>query len=420
MKGTETSLGPFTRGMNNVSSETELPEGALRDALNVDITRHGQIRMRGGYTKLRSLVNGHSMYSNGVKTLLVNNGFLCVLLDDNDTLVPVAPIAGDSVSYATINGIIYWTDGVNAGAVAQDNTNMDAWVPAPSGQPTLAAATGAFQPGTYQVAVTFVDAAGMESGADQAAVIELLDVGGIHLTDIPQSGDAAYVHVYVTAPNGTEPRNHANISMGTTEYTLTAPRMGRALETQFADKMPPGDILCHHYGRLYVASGNTMVYSEALRPGLTRIMDNYMVFPADITIVLSHLSGLYVVADQAYFLPGGDPAKMGRVVAYPFSGVKGTGQIVSASMFGVEAEGGVPYWFSDNGPVLGLTGGVVLPLTEDAVGVPAYASGATMFREIDGIRSMLTSLRGPGHSSKYEASASASFEVRRNGIIVPE
>lgn len=50
-------LGKFPLGKNNIAKETSLPEGSLRDAINVDIDNSGKPRLREGYKLLYSGIN---------------------------------------------------------------------------------------------------------------------------------------------------------------------------------------------------------------------------------------------------------------------------------------------------------------------------------------------------------------------------
>lgn len=416
----EIKVFKFPAGLNNVSGENGAPEGSARKALNVDISKSGDPRRRVGYTKLLDLASAHSLFSNGSITLLVTNSLLTRLWPDSMNTQTVAPVNG-LISYSDIDGVIYYTDGDVLMRVLPDGTHKRAWVPNPPGAPTVGtAAAGSLRPGTYQIAITNISDTGEESGADIGTSITI-DAGGIQLTDIPQSADAAAVRLYMTVANGDILYAQGDIPMGTSSATVGAHHLGRKLETQFAEPMPAGHILCHHYGRLYSAVDDMLVYSEALRPGLTRLMDNYFPpFPERIKIVLHHTTGIFVVADKTYFLSGGNPEQMTISEVSPLSGVEGTGADVSASILGIEAHGTAPTWFSDNGTVVGGPGGVVIPLMESKVAVGEYGSGAALYREENGIRSLVTALQDKGDASKFSTSDSMSMEVRRNGVIVTQ
>lgn len=411
----------FEKGVNNIDSESAIPEGSARKAVNVDIDRDGWPKRRKGYTKKISLSNGHSLFSKGGLNLIVSAGYLNTFNPEDFALTPISS-ASSVMAYAAALDTIYCSDGVTIGRVQPSGVYQSVWVESPAGNPTVQSASlGSLQSGKYMVAITNISADGEESGTDISVPVELSSGGGIMITDIPQNADVAAVRIYITSTGGENFYRQLDLPMGLTTHTITSFKLGKELNTQFASQMPAGQSLCYHYGRLYVGVGGFIYYSEALRPGLTRLTDNY--FPelgGDIKIMLSHTTGLFVVADKTYFLAGTNPEQMTVVMAYPHSGVKGTGVQVPSSILGIEEDpGNSPVWFSDNGLVAGKPGGVVLPLTEKQLAVDSYSSGAAMYREEEGIRSIVTSLQSPIELSKLASSDSVGFEVRRNGITIP-
>ena len=62
-------IGPFPKGMDQVSKETSLPKDrshnitACRSAQNIDFDREGEYGRRDGFTKLFSGVGFHSLFS---------------------------------------------------------------------------------------------------------------------------------------------------------------------------------------------------------------------------------------------------------------------------------------------------------------------------------------------------------------------
>ena len=415
----EAKIFQFPSGVNNIDNELDAPEGTARKALNVDLGRSGDPHLRVGYTKLLDLTNAHSLFSNGNITLFVTDSILTRLWPDSMNTAVVAPVNG-LISYADVQGIIYYADDIDLMRVLPDGTHKKAWVSNPPGAPTVSAVTaGALPPGDYQITITNISDTGEESGADIGIPITV-DGGGIRLTDIPQSDDAASIRIYMTVANGDVFYAQGDIPIGITNATIAAHRLGRKLETQFAEPMPAGHILCHHYGCLYSAVDNKLFYSKPLRQGLTKLIDNYFPpFPERIKIVLAHTTGLFVVSDKTYFLPGGNPEQMTIREVSPLSGVEGTGAEVSASILGLEMPGTVPTWFSDNGTVVGGADGVVIPLMEGKVSVGKYGSGAALYREENGIRSLVTALQNKDDVSGFSASDSLSTEVRRGGITIP-
>jgi len=415
------TLGPFTAGVNNIDGETDVPKDALRESVNVDITRSGSLKRRSGYTQLQAMTNSHSLYPLGSNSVLYVEGsdLKTIPLDNLEEATPTTlDTVTDQLAYASVLGTVYYTDNVKIARVLSNGTQKLAWVPNPAGNPTVVDAGGSLIHGKYQVAITNIGSDGEESGTDIAVPVTVTS-GGITLTNIPQTADAQAVRVYLTTVGGDTFYAQYDVPMGTTTFTMTSMKASRALETQWADAMPAGQALCYHYGRLYVAVGNMLVFSEALRYGLTRLMDNYLPFGSDIKVVMSHTTGMFIVADKTYFIPGSDPDNAQLREVYPHSAVAGTGAYVPASILGLESPGTAPYWFSDNGAVVGTDNGEVLPLMEKKVSVGQYETGATLYREEDGMRSLITSLQETEQPSILVATDSVSFELRRNGIPVP-
>jgi hypothetical protein len=63
--------------------------------------------------------------------------------------------------------------------------------------------------------------------------------------------------------------------------------------------------------------------------------------------------------------------------------------------------------------MIGLPGGKVLPLTEDSIAHRVYGSGASGFRAINGVASVVTSVRNPGAENRMGVGDSVEVEIRR-------
>ena len=84
----QATLGPYPGGMNNIDPVTDLPDGQLREQRNVDATRTATLRRRAGYKKVMDLGQGHSLYSDGLQLLTVEDGRLVRLHPDTSSSRP--------------------------------------------------------------------------------------------------------------------------------------------------------------------------------------------------------------------------------------------------------------------------------------------------------------------------------------------
>jgi len=417
-------------GKNNVAKETELPKGSVRELLNADLSNSGGISRRPGYSKIYDAGSDavHSLFSSKLQTLFVQAGTLRKLNQDYSATVLDSGIDPNHyMSYAEVNSKVYFSNGIDTGVVHEDDSVSPWGVKEPTGQPLLTLnADGNLWEGTYQVAITFVDSNGQESGSTTAESIDVPAGYGITCSLFPTSADAAFINIYLTAPNGTILHHRAQVPMGTvTVNFLSNPDgYGKQLETQFMEQMPPGHIVRYFKGRMWVAVGDMLVFSPGLRYGLYDPRHTYFRFPARITIVQPVEDGVYVVSDQTYFLAGTDPMQMSQRVVYSDGAVEGTGLSVPPTMIKEDEFDQLPdylaFWYSSNGAVLGLPGGQVRTITEDVLSIPEFGRGATLLRNANGIRQLVTSLTSRGNESGFGASDSATAEIRRNGVLVSD
>lgn len=418
----EVQLGPWVKGVNTVAPVTSLANDALREAINVDLFKDGRVRRRDGFTSVLSLPGAHSLFAAaGV-----------VLVADATTLYSADPVtweltgvrddlSGQPVSYAQIADTIYFSDGAITGRYypRTGGARRGFGVANPNSAPVATTVGyGGFPAGVYQIGVTHFDDTGNESGCVALSSVELVDGQGIRLDHIPVSEYST--RVYVSAPNGSagELYSHGSFPPGTSVAELPFATVGRRLSTMFYEPMPAGTIVRHYNGRLFVATDSVLWYSAALRYGQHEPDFSFLQFPAEITVVEPGSDGLFVVADQTYFLQGVDPAQFKLLTVYQYGGIPRTGTQIPASILELELGGSVPYWYADTGAVVGLPGGRVLSLMEGKVALPAYESGATLLREYDGLRQLITSLAQPGEVSSFGATDYASAEIRRNGIVL--
>jgi hypothetical protein len=417
-------LGPWRRGVNTVTKETELKGDELRAAVNVDLTDRGGLRRRPGYTQAYSGSDIHSVWSNARRTLFVEGSSLKSLQPDyTAATLDTLSVGSAKMSYAEVAGDIYFSNGFDTGRLLSTLALRPMSLPNP-GTPVVTQLTaGSLVPGTYLVATTFVAPDGVESGASNVRRVVVSAGQGIDITSVPQppAGYTADVWVYVSKPDGERLYLASKVPQGTTtEIFPTQPKRGMELRTLTMTPLPAGGILRHHGGRLYTTIGSVLYWSDSMNFGLHRPDIAYQMFEGDITVVEPVRDGIYVVADQTYFLQGLVPEDFKRTVAYPYGAASGSGMQARGTWFGTReplpAE--VAYWFSDRGGVIGAPGGQVIPLMEGRTEDAAYAAGHSYFVERNGFRQVGTVLERRGPSAGLRASDTVTAEVRRNGVII--
>jgi len=386
-------------------------QAALLQAENVDLaTGAGKPHRRKGYTLQHAGTRMHSLWKAPSMSfaLFVENGTLRALDPDGSVFDVQAGLEPRKrVSYEIIGDRIFWSNGVRKGAVLVDGTPAPWGCPNPAGQPQLVAADGSLAQGTYQVAITYTLATGEESGTGLAATIDLPNGGGITLAKIPQpaSTDVTGVRVYLSPADGETLKRSIDVPVGLQTAYIGGGRHGRPLDTQFLEPMPPGRYICLHTGRLFVLQADgTLVWSEPLRYGLHHPRDSRLRLSGSGDLLASvgqgtAGAGLFVASGNRTYFLSGDPSQFSPRIVYPYGAVPGTLARMPGSVFGMQDAEEVAYWMASNGiGVIGVPGGGVLPLREKQTVAPTATTGASMFRQHDGLHQVVTTLAGGGQA----------------------
>ena len=407
MKETIELLKPLL-GLNNVSPETDLPENSLTQALNVNLDKEGNVYSRKGYTKIYSATNEtHSLY----KQYFQDGSELKIIIDGSTIATGLNPNA--YLAWETVNLEPIYSDGQLIRRVPDEPFS----VPTPPSQPTIKTTTGNLFAGIYQVTICFVKQ-GEQGGALLASDLLVEDNSGITLSNLPQA-DGCDIAVFCTTQNGETLYLNQILVAGTTAFTIYNTKNNTLIcDTQFMEPLPAGHILRHFNARLYSAYDNVLYYSRPSRYGLCKLGEDFFQFVSKITIVQPVDDGIFIVSDKTYFLTGNDPDEMTLITVSPDTAIEGTGITASASVFAIDGDSLVAYWFSNKGAMIGMPGGAIKQFTDNRLAIDAdIESGTTVYKEVEGIRQMITNLQ-KGAQSNFQFGAQATTQIIRNGVIV--
>jgi len=404
-------------GVNNLGDERAQAPNTLRESVNVDINREGRLRRRSGRRRVIDALGAHSLWKprDYHRAFYVQSGAIRSISDDLQTSILVAGVAHhEPVSYARINDHVVWSNGLQSGLVTADGEALP-WAPiAPDGQPRLTAeADGGLDAGTYQIAITYRDAIGRESGTDVAATVDVPANGGIRLSDIPVppvSAMVTTVRIYRTGANDTSLRHVLDVPAGLTTVLVGASDRGKPLGTQFLRPLPPGQIVRYGHARQWVARGNLLLWSPAMHYGMHDPATSYIRFsaPIDLLACIGTADGAGVIVgagDRTYWLAGADPQGFVQRILHPHGAVRGSDATeIMGSVFGLETNETGVAWLSRQGfHCFCLPGGQLVRFNTSAAAADVPERAASVFREVDGIRQILTTT---------PAGAPTSFRVR--------
>lgn len=411
----------WPKGVDTRAPDHALPEGTLRQAINVDILPDGRVRRRQGFTNVLA-GDYHSLHGadNGKFGLAVRDGELHRLTHNGSTLVAqtvaTGLMLGRPMGYAYVNGLLYYSNGLDSGKIGETGSVAPWTVEAPNARPTVSELSGGLlSPGQYQISLTYVTAAMEQSlGLPVPAVVSVANSNaGLLLSGIPQpqSPTVAYIRVYATTNDGAVLYRVADLPVGTTSYQLLSmPGGGMVLRTGAFGPLPPGAVLAYYNGRLYSAAGNVLWESEPFNYGVCNLAEGFTVFPADITMLAPVLDGIYVASDVTYFLSGPNLKQASMRTVLPYGAAK---HAVTK-----RSDNDTQVWLSHRGLVEGGDGGKVKNLQEAHVAVPEHDTGALLFREQNGVKQFIGLGAGgqQGSVAKLSATDFAEAEIRRGGV----
>lgn len=405
-------LGSLAPGLNNRLEpsrlQLRLPDRSqatyLYGADNVDITSNGFLKRRRGQS-LASAGAAHSLWSDQQGAFGVVDGVLAKLSGDGAGLTREAIRQGLPalpVSYSRgADGDVYWTNSVEVRRIAVGGDRPIATAPlALVSDPVLVG--GALPAGRYLVALTVSGPDG-ESPATTPVAVEVDGDQGIAFSGLP-AGLA--VNLFATGANGEILSHQASSSTGTVTM-LTLRLNGRTCDTLNRELMPAGSIVRHYNGRMLVASGNTLFLSDPYRYGLYDPSVGYIPFPAAVSVVEPMAAGVYIVADKTYWI--GDLLADALQEKLAYGGTPGTS--------GRSPDGTQAFWQSPRGLVLGDADGNVSNVQEHALKFSAARSGASLYREQDGMTHIVSTRYG-AEPSVAAATSYMEAEIVRKGTVL--
>jgi hypothetical protein len=404
--GTPKAIGPWPIGMNNRAPDYALPTNqdgnkvALRNAVNVNIDNRGYLSRRDGFTRVTPAVGAHSGYSCAGGTFFVD-GHTLKLLNDDDTASDVCSVHGP-VAYEYFDGVLYFSDGIMTRKLLANGT-LTRWGYDVPSAPLMGSSYGVLPKGTYLAALTYLTPDGIEHGASELSSITVTTSSSIQFIGLPQRGDAT-LRLYLSTVNGKTLYHVGDTTAGS--FTVyTDPGSGAALDKQFIDAPPAGSIIRQYKGRMYVADGKVLWYSEPFAFSHFRLANNYIQFEHDIAVIEAVDAGVWIATTDKTFLLSGETRETPVIAEQvSYGAVPGTSLIDRAT--------GNAMWYSTRGAVTGRKDGQLVNMQEDNVAADTGTSGAAMLREHNGIKQFVASVQN-STVSPLAASSFIEMEVIR-------
>jgi len=403
-------------GLNLKNDPMGLKKGELVAADNIDIDDNFKPRTRRGFS---------NVYAGKIRSLHGNDNLM--LFVTGVQLYSYAPVpvlirsnmhSFNPCAFVDVGDETYYCDGlVNGKFVGEEHVSWA--VEEPGGLAQMSAVSGSLYEGCYHINITYLHQDGRESGCGSSLKIDVPAGSGIKLTNIAQPGssDISKISVYCTEANGSTLYRRAELDVGTTAYTINSKRTDVDLMTQFKRPPPIGEHLAFSGSRVFVATDNFLFASLPFTYHLFDLTKDYWVFPAPITMLAQHQTGVFVSADKLYFLSTVNDEWPLRTIS-KYKAITGTVTYIDGQEFEEEIDELLPLWVSQNGVLVGLPNGKVKNLTEGKIDIGESTSGASIVRKESGLSQIVTSVKPGAHDSLYFGD-SVVAEIRRGGVIIP-
>lgn len=402
-------VGPWPAGINNVAAESSLPRNefgtrpiAVREAVNVDLTKDGHMSRRQGYTPHYAGTLVHSLWSEDALDfgLFVDGGVLHTL-DQSGGVESLGLDVGDlPLSYSLVGDRVLFSNGSTSGMLLLPGRVLHPWAVAVPDLPAIDVVPGYGLPaGTYQIAFTVVDALGRESGASHTLQLELPEGSGLLVSPGAPLAPGHRLNAYLSAPNDDVLRFNETLAGG---GLIASQHEGPMLATQLLTAMPPGQFTCVLNGVHWVADGRTLRWSPPFRYGMTDPGHNLVRFDARIDLLApvdggKQGAGMFVAAGKrTYWLGGAVAADRTFVDAHSAGAVPGTLMQIKGQLIGMDDDSEYSVWLSRRGTyVIGMPGGDIAALKSGEAAIDDADRGASTLVERNGMHQMVTALRGP-------------------------
>lgn len=397
------------KGMDNVHEDFELPRDILRRAINMDVLDTGRLKRREGSSQALAIAGAHSMWSDGASAYFVASNALRKFLPNGTSSSLGAFAAGvNRAAYVKVNNDVLVTSATARARIS--GGALQAWgIEVPSQPPVLTASAGIMPAGTYYAAVTYLLADGKESGASTLASITLSVAGGIATTWMPTPIDPLVTRkrLYLSTGDGEVLFMAAEVGAADQFVNIGVAPSGNRLRTAYLSPPPLGIALAHYNGVVFIvdaADPRVLWYTEPLDYDHVDTRKNYCMFESPVTVIAAASDGVFVCADNTYFIGNAGSTEASQRVVLEFGAISGTAASIPNTTNVI--------WMTEHGPAIGKDGGVIDLIAEKAIASGGMVDAAAMVREKDGLRQFVV-VGSNTEGSALQAGSYAEAEIIR-------
>lgn len=382
-------------GINNIAQPDRLPDGAVRDLLNLDPSEGGTLDRRAGFEKVLECSAGRAAFDVGRSIVVVDGPDLLGYSTLTGDVTALGQLSGNvgEVAGATLNGQLYIA--TLAEQLRTDGYVRKPWTVAEPGFSVELIGTGSLG-GLHRIALTATGADGEESSAHSES-IQVPPGAGLRIT----TTDTRPLRVYASAPNSTTLYYQGLLIGG----ALAITNINDATEQLTTDGLAPMaacvEYVAYH-GVLIGRLDNCLFVSLPMCPHLMDPIAGFFQYAGTIKALAATDGGVFVVADKTYFLTGIETREPLQRVVLDIDAVEGSA---------VALPDGRAAWFTRYGQAIGSPDGTVELPNRKTFAPDVAAYGAAGLVEHNGNPMVVTTMRGITKANHLAAGDFADLET---------
>lgn len=394
MPAPSTRTDNWAKGANNIAKPERLPEGFVRELVNLDPTDGGQLELRANYAPVLSAIDMRLAVALPGRVVYVDGGNIGCYSRETDSAAVLGSIAPEGViAGAALDGQVYLCGVFDS--LRTDGQVVKPWaVPAPAFD--VEVISGPLPAGIYKVAVTAFGLDGEESGCEPL-IVKLAEGQAVRIT----SSDPRSLVAYVSPANGATLYSQGPLIGGAMAITkiddLRAP-----LTTGGLVPLPACSMLAAHHSVLVGIADRYVVFTSPMYRHLMDPVSGFFQYPEPPSLIASTEGGVYVVADKTYFVTGLDTDTPTQVPVLDLRAVPGSAVALPDKRVA---------WFTRYGQAIGNSAGEVALLNRQTYAPDLAANGAAGVIENNGIPMVVTTMHGVAKPNNLATGDFADLEI---------
>lgn len=383
---TTIKIGPWPNGINNYTvDDTQLRQDEARDIVDGDVDDEGLFSRRHAARVTTETNATQNLWTSrtGLGTF-ARKGATLFHVTRNGNVVALDPIyslpSALPVSFTELNNrVVFCTREVLA-QIEPDLSVREIGTPDANAPMATPEANGGLYGGRTLVAISYLNAYGIEGGLSRIVEVAVPAGGGIRLAMPPAPSGAVTARIYRTGKSG-KLRWAADAPAAMSSYLIGSSKLKKLADTQFKQRMMGGDYVCAWNGRLLISRGRCLFNSEAMNYGLTDVRHNHVTMPRRIVFVCGVEGGVFVGlrGSGVTWLAGRDPADWAPSNTGSAIPVPGSGIIVQSDVFDPQLQlpsGELAMWLSASGYVIGQPSGAITQPQASRIRLPMPVAGS--------------------------------------------